>query len=1055
MARFERLFKLLSPFRIVILFLAVISAVILVIPQLKVNLLPEDNASSFDIYYTMVDAAPDIMEQQVTSVIEGACSQLSRLKKITSVSRHNSGYVRLEFDRHVDMQVKQFEVAAIIRRIYPHLATAVSYPLVRPVNDEAAQSPLLVYAVNAPLQPYYIREQAEVSFRKAFTGAEGIQEILISGTPVQQLVIRFDQEKCITYHLSLETIMEQVRSFFSPSYPGSITKKSGESYFMEIRTPAASAATINHIPVGMIGGQQVRVKDIAEVYMEEAAPADNLRVNGKNAVSVSFYARKGSNQISTAAYIKEEVQKISQQLPPGYTVSMEYDDSEFLTKEIRKNYQRALLSVSILLVFILLSYRKWRFLFNLLANLLVTLCLTVLLAWCFDVGIHLYSIAGIAISFGIITDNAIVMMDHYHRFRNRRIFTALMAATCTTIAALILVFFLPENERKNLADFALIVILALLASLITALCFIPGLYTLTLSHRVAERPAPKFRRNRLYVATMRSYHNCIHWLSGYRRSFVCVMLLAFGLPFFLLPVKWEGGKWYHAWYNTSFGSDHYQDKIRPVVDKWTGGTLRLFVDAIYEKSGYRSPEKTKLYVNAGLPIGSTAIQMDQLLSDIEKNLDHIKGIRKYITRVYSGLSGNIEIIFEEKYERSAMPFELKAKLIDLTLNRGNVEWSVYGVGQGFSNGNAEQMAGNRIIMKGYNYEELGRQAALLGELLQQHNRVQKVNTNDRLDYSSRLGMEYFLHLDRNQTALQQVTEEEVLSMLKTMTRSNEVDMQLLINDKYYPVVFREKNAAAFSGYDALHQSIQLDSIRKVTVHSIGKLELNSSANSISKENRQYLRAVTFDFAGSAQLTNHYIADVVKKMKQLMPVGYTAERDIPERNWTREQRNYLFIGLVMLTIFLICSVLFENVKTPLFIITMIPLSFIGLFLTFRIGGFYFDHGGYAAFIMLSGLVANAAIFIANDFYILKRKYGTHDTAFNNRLIIKAVQYRARTILLTTFSTCCGLIPFILEGQKEVFWFSLAVGTIGGLIFSLPVIFIVLPVLLYNRQRRSIG
>src|SRR5699024_12526684 len=61
---------------------------------------------------------------------------------------------------------------------------------------------------------------------------------------------------------------------------------------------------------------------------------------------------------------------------------------------------------------------------------------------------------------------------------------------------------------------------------------------------------------------------------------------------------------------------------------------------------------------------------------------------------------------------------------------------------------------------------------------------------------------------------------------------------------------------------------------------------------------------------------------------------------------------------------------------------------------------------------------------------------HDALpISNRKLISATCNRARTILLTIISTCCGLIPFVMGGQDEVFWFDLAVGTMGGLIFSL--------------------
>jgi multidrug efflux pump subunit AcrB len=150
-----------------------------------------------------------------------------------------------------------------------------------------------------------------------------------------------------------------------------------------------------------------------------------------------------------------------------------------------------------------------------------------------------------------------------------------------------------------------------------------------------------------------------------------------------------------------------------------------------------------------------------------------------------------------------------------------------------------------------------------------------------------------------------------------------------------------------------------------------------------------------------------------------------------------------IGLLIVGIFVICSVLFENLKQPLFIIVLIPISFIGLFLVFSVFEFYFDQGGYAAFVMLGGLAVNAGIFIVND--LNNRPKGSY-----NRNLIKSVAGKAIPILLTILSTCFGLIPFLVEGQNEVFWFSLAIGTIGGLVFSLIGVFWVLPVLLWRKK-----
>ena len=90
------------------------------------------------------------------------------------------------------------------------------------------------------------------------------------------------------------------------------------------------------------------------------------------------------------------------------------------------------------------------------------------------------------------------------------------------------------------------------------------------------------------------------------------------------------------------------------------------------------------------------------------------------------------------------------------------------------------------------------------------------------------------------------------------------------------------------------------------------------------------------------------------------------------------------------------------------------------------------------------MVNASIFILHDF--------NNTTCKNhNRAVIKAVTGKFKPITLTILSTCLGLIPFVMGGQNEIFWFALAVGTMGGLVFSLFAVFILLPVVAVKRGR----
>lgn len=1044
--------KNISVFRSLLLFTLAVITGILLLPGIRLSLLPESRLPQFSLSFSYPGSSPEIIEQQVTSILEGACSRLTQLKKIRSVSGFNHGTIFLVFDGSADLDFKQFELAGILRQVYPQLPPGVSYPQLVRGGATGNQSPLQIYAVNAPLQPFEIRKKAEEIFLKRFAGFTGVKETVVSGPENLQLSIEFDNALCNALQVEPAEIAARVKGAFTESYPGTFVTSRGEQFFLQVPAAAPSVESIRNMIIVNDSSRRLLLKDLARVFIEEKEPDNYFRVNGKNSVLLSIYAKENENKVALGQKLKKQVLSVREKLSQEFEILPVYDETIFLQQEIEKNKNRALMSAAILLLFILLMYRSWPFTLNLAGGLLINLCLIAIFVRIFGIPIHLYSIAGLAVSFGIMTDNAIVMIDHYRKHHHSGIVTALAAATFTTIAALSLVFFLSAEERENLTDFVVIIMIALIASMITAIWFTPAFYqflrNLRQPHKKDAGPqASRFRRGRFRLRVHSGYFKTIAFLSRFRKLFMLAILLLFGIPVFLLPEKWEGDHWYHRWYNSTAGSSYYKEKIKPVADKWLGGTLRLFVNNVFEKSGYRNPERTKLFVTAELEYGNTAAQMNTILVSVEKFLSASAVVEHYTTSIDGSGFGQIEINFKPEAENTALPYRLKADLINRTMQWNGVKWSVSGIGQGFSSGDVEGATGFRIAIKGYNYEELGRQADRISELLATNKRVTKINSNDRLIYEEKTGKEFELYLDPYQLNLYNTNEQEILENVQSLAKPFSPFAQVALNNQYYPVYIRQKNAQDFSVYDLLHGPIRLNKDKAVKTGNMGGIRKLTIPGSIQKEDRQYIRIISFDFLGTPQFGRKYVESLLADFNKTIPVGYTAR----VQNWgwdrTTDKKRYALILFLLVLIFFICSVLFENLRQPFHIIAIIPVSFIGLFLTFNEGGFYFDQGGYAAFVMLGGLVANAAIFIVNDFNNLrKNKPGR----LYNRQLIRAAAGRSRTILLTTISTCCGLIPFLLEGQHEVFWFSLAAGTIGGLLFSLFALFVVLPVLLWKKK-----
>lgn len=174
----------------------------------------------------------------------------------------------------------------------------------------------------------------------------------------------------------------------------------------------------------------------------------------------------------------------------------------------------------------------------------------------------------------------------------------------------------------------------------------------------------------------------------------------------------------------------------------------------------------------------------------------------------------------------------------------------------------------------------------------------------------------------------------------------------------------------------------------------------------------------------------------------------------DRSWGAyedEGTQYWLIGLVAVIIFFIIAILFESLMQALAVVLLIPGSFIGLFLTYYITGVPFGTEGFAAMVLLAGLTVNAGIYIIGQYKEqcqtgLMRSGGDRKERcrMGSRRYVTAFNHKIISILLTILSTVLGMIPFLIDGPDEQpFWYSLAVGTIGGLLLSIIPLFLFLP------------
>lgn len=1084
-----------SSFTIIIIFVLLILAGIPLVYLINIELNPDAKSSSLSVSFSWSGTQPRVIEEEATSRLEALIARVQGVKNIISKSGNGSGSIFVTLDKQINTDAVRFEISTLIRQIWTELPAGVSFPQLT-VNrpNQENERPLLSYTLNADDDPNIVQKYADDNLKPALSLIPGIYKIEIYGATPPGWVIEYDVEKLKAYGVSPQEIKQAINIGLGKENLGVGSFASQAILVSQEDTPIYSSSgygqgaiaimpvvlqTSLHtekdvqverfllsIPIKRSGNRIVFLSDLAKIKYKEERPQSYYRINGLNTINILVFAGSGENNLVVGKKVKETLQQLSFTLPPGYSLLLSDDSTEFIKHELHNVALRSLFTFLILLVFILLVTRKIKHVLLILIMLIGNLSIAIIFYYLFRLEIHLYALAGITVSLGLMTDNIIIMSDHLRTRGNRKAFLAIMAGTLATISSLVIIFFLSEQIKANLVDFALVIIINQSVSLLTALFVIPALMdnlkldkqhlqlktgTINIQTSASQKSVARHKR-RFIIHFTNLYRKVFLFLRKRKAIAIVIFIVGFGLPVYMLPDKWEGNKWYNNTYNVTIGNEWYKTKAKPWVDKIFGGALRLFTEKVYEGSYFGNPRETSLFITATMPRGTTLTQANTIIAKMETYLKQFNEVSLFQANV-SARNSSITVYFKKGYQRSEFPYILKGEIVNKTVELGGAYWNVYGFGDAFSN-SVQEITGNYAIrMLGYNYDQLNTLAGNLKGNLSKNARVKEVYIVTERTWYKPDNIEFVAQLDKENAISGNVGFNNAFNLLQNWSINQPVFGTINSNMKLESIRLNSKQANETDLW--LISRIPLEeNLVMYKFNNIFTIVKEATSPVISKENQQYLMFLQFEFVGADKSARNYIDKTVSDFKPQMPLGYTATLLGDNRFMWGQQDNkqYLLLLLIVVMIFFICAVLFESLIQPFAVILTIPVAFIGFFLTFYLFGLNFDQGGFAALVLLSGITVNAAIYILNDFNHLRRQNSNRNIP-DIKLYFKAFNYKIIPILLTVVSTVLGFIPFLI-GEKQPFWFALAAGTIGGLLFSLLGIVFYLPLFLRIKESKTV-
>lgn len=1042
-----------SAFTLIVAFICVALVGVSLLPLLPVKLNPSGTLPGFSVGFSMPGSSARVVEMEATSKLESMFARIKGIRRISSTSGNGWGNIHIELDKHADMDAVRFEASTIIRQTWAELPDGVSYPNIRMRHSESkASRPFLSFTLNAPSTPILIQQYAEEHIKTKLAQIPGIYKIDISGATPMEWRLEYDSEQLKHLGIGLGDIQQAVGRYYKKEFLGTYDRESasgGKEWIRLALVPLHNGDRFNpsEIQVKVVDGRMIRLDELVKVTRTEQEPQSYYRINGLNSIYLSITAEESANQLHLSELVGAAMEEIQAVLPAGYEVHTSYDATEYIREEMDKIYLRTGLTVLILLVFVLLITLNPKYLLLIVVSLSVNIAIAVIFYYLFGLEMQLYSLAGITVSLNLVIDNTIVMTDHILHRRNLKAFMSVLAATLTTMGALVIIFFLDERIRLNLQDFAAVVIINLAVSLFVALFFVPALIEKIGLKKRKRGASVRFLR-RLPVYFTRFYARLIRILCRWRVAFCILLLLLFGFPVFLLPDKMEGDGWWARTYNETLGHSVYKEKVKPIVDKALGGSLRLFIEKVSESSYFTRNEEVVLSANASMPNGSTLDQMNVLIKKMEAYLSQFKEIKQFQTSISNARRASITINFKKEYQHSGFPYVLKSGIISKALQLGGGSWEVYGLeDNGFSNNVRESAGSFRVKMYGYNYDELYYWAERLKEVLLTHRRIKEVIVNSEFSWWKDDYQEFYFDLNKERMAQEDVSANALFASIRPIFGKNMDVGSVMTELGMERIRLTSRQSGEYDAWAMKYFPYGYGD-KQYKLSELATVERGQIPQQVAKENQQYRLCLQYEYIGSSMQGNKILDEDLEKFNEELPMGYTASKEGGNWSWgKKDYKQYRLLLIVILIIFFTTSILFNSLKQPLAIIFVIPISYIGVFLTFYWFKLNFDQGGFASFVLLCGITVNASIYILNEYNSIRRRLPGISPL---RAYTKAWNTKIIPIFLTVISTILGFIPFMVGAEKEGFWFPLAAGTIGGLLMSVIGVFVFLPIFALKRK-----
>ena len=765
--------------------------------NMGVDLYPEIEFPTVSVSSSLPGADPEIMDSDVTDVLEEQINTIEGVKTIQSTSREGNSQIVVEFVLDKDVNVAAQEVRDKVNLAQRQLPRDLEAPIVQKLDMSMA--PFLWVAVTSTGDYQRMARYADEVVKERLQTVPGVGAIILGGYQERQIRIWLNPDELEARNLTPRDVAAAIRLKHIELSGGRIEQPDRE-FVVKIKGEYESVEELGELVVATRNQTVIRLKDVARVEDGSQDMRSIARFNGLPAVGLGIQKQSGTNTVEVAQGVKAALAEIVKVLPEDINADVAFDTSRFIEVAMNDVLFDLILGAILAAVVMLVFLQDFRMTFISIMAIPTSIIASFVGMYALDFTINNMTMLAMSLAIGIVIDDTIVVLENISRYIEQgmarvqaaRIGTsevglAVLAASSSIIAVFVPVAFMRGLIGRFFFQFGLSVALAVLVSVVISFTLTPMLCS-RLLRKIPRRDRIFQAFENIFKTVERTYSKYLDLALRRRWPTVGAASLIFLLGLALVP----------------------------------------FVP----KGLVTEPDESSFMMLFELPTGTSMDRMDQYLRQIETvvfSQDEVVSAFAGTGMMGGTNSGIIFVVLLPPNQRKANQAEIKSRLRELVAEAvPNAHFAIENMSpMGHAGRNAEV----QFIVKGPDVEELDRVTTQMMEQMKQTPGLVDIDNDLRLDKP-----EFKVSIARNLADDLDVNVRDIAENFSILFGGQDV-ATFKEGGKRYDIRLRALPDARLNAEDLLRISMRSSRGPLIDAANLVEVEQGMGPNSINRHNR--------------------------------------------------------------------------------------------------------------------------------------------------------------------------------------------------------------------------